>query len=264
MVKKDDYQTSHTLSDLTIKARVVKELNKNPLLTAKPLCFILQLDYNYYKDYIAHIRSEWKHDLRFRQGLKGLISIHNWHGYIYAIKELDRKKDKLVTEFAVEHGWILTKAKNRMLLWKDKRLGRLEWFETGRIKIWLKKPVTLGNLKQLFADAFLWTKMIDSVDLFEKWLKTFKKKGFHFIFDTGQKLPYAKIDLFKGSNGIAIKTGDISHPTCIELEINYPDWAERLELLTDQNIKAIEKFAEFIQFLSQPKAVSKNGEKMIS
>ena len=268
--KKDsDYQKSHTIQAKYIKDTVIQELDKNPLLTAKPLCFLLKLNYEQHGDYVAHIRSNWKSDYRYRQGLKGLISIHNWHGWIYTPGALSL--DEGVSKSALEQGWVQTRARNRYLLWKDRALGRLEWFGTGRVNIWLKKPVTLGKLKQLLANAFLWaftsnsegSRLVDSVNLFERWVATHKRKGFHFVFDTGQRMPYSKIDLFKDSNGVVFKTGDLSHPTCIELEINYPDWGVRLEKLTEQNIKTIEKFGEFMQGLTQPKPLNSNDKSIV-
>jgi hypothetical protein len=68
-------------------------------------------------------------------------------------------------------------------------------------------------------------KVLDSV------LASLRLKGGTAVVETGERLPYLVIDLFRVSNGVKIKTGDSSHPTCFEIEFSYPDWAERNERL---------------------------------
>lgn len=173
-----------------------------------------------------------------RRGLKSL-SFAGWRGFVYAVKGVHR-------DLAVENGWFQTKAKNRYLLWKDEQLGRLEWYETGRINLIMKKPVTKGRIKQLLANAFYRTGLIYEIEVFDKWANSVRLKGFHVVKDVGVVLPYCRIDMLKESNGIIVKIGDKSHPTGVEIEAFYPGWAERLEILIEKDIKIIEKFSDFM------------------
>jgi hypothetical protein len=65
-------------------------------------------------------------------------------------------------------------------------------------------------------------------------LGSLRLKGGTAVVETGERLPYLVIDLFRISNGVKIKTGDDSHPTCFEIEFSYPDWAERNERLLQE------------------------------
>lgn len=220
--------THSELSELTsIKAKVFKLLKKNPLLTGKPLCKLLDLPYPQYKSYMDNIRHEWKNSLRFRQGSKVKASFHHAHGYVY----VDRLNLKI--EDAVSKGWVQSRMKNRALIWKDPRgLGRMVWFvTTGRVNLFIKAPALKGRIFQLFCDGFSMTGLIESMTVLGRLLDSIRLKAAHAVFETSQRLPYMVIDLFKLSNGIVIKSGDKTHPTSIEVEFCYPDWQEKNERL---------------------------------
>ena len=119
------------------------------------------------------------------------------------------------------------------MLTYTENIGRCEWFRTGRINVWIRKPATKGKLKQLLAHAF-YPQLIEDINIWNEWAETFYLKAFHLVYKTGVKLPYAKINLLKDSNGIIVLMGDDTHPDALELHIIYPDWCERNELLLKQ------------------------------
>jgi hypothetical protein len=129
---------------------------------------------------------------------------------------------------AIEAGWISSKARNRWLLWKD-RLGRLQWFETGRVNLYVRRPASIGRAYQLVCNGFSFTGLITDVKVLEMVLAAVRFKGAHYVFEANQRLPKFVIDLFSKSNGVVIKVGDVSHPTAVEVITCYPDWAERNE-----------------------------------
>jgi len=232
---------------LTIKQRIFKLLNKYHDLKPEPICKILELPYKKYASYVSNCKTEWKSHFKNRHVLKRL-KFHNWRGWIYALKSMSREE-------AVENGWVQTKARNKMLLWKDpKKLGRLEWHLSGRINVWCRKPVTKGKLLQLLANAVFRTGLIFEIEIFNKWTDDLKFKGEHLTYDTGEVLPYAKIDFLKNSNGVVVKTGDATHPTHIEIEFHYPLWCERNELLFD-------RIMDFFEKLDKPKPLKRDRDR---
>lgn len=249
----------------SIRKRAFRLLEKNHELKPKELCKLLDLDYRQYGQTITQYRKQWKSEYRRRQALK-CLSFHNTRGWIYALKMLDRAA-------AVEMKgsvWLQTRAKNKMLLFRERNLGRLEWHLTGRINIWIKKPATWGRVKQLLAKGFSWTGLIDDVQLFELWAASARFKGSHLVYDTGERLPYAKIEYLKEALGAVVKTGDVTHPTCIEIEFHYPDYAEKNERILEQVSKALElnsrqiqQFSDLLQDLSQPKAPKAQDRTMV-
>jgi len=133
---------------------------------------------------------------------------------------------------ALEAGWVKSKARNRWLLWRD-RLGRLQWFETGRVNLYVQKPANLGKAYQLVCNGFSFTGLITDVKVLEEVLAGVRFKGAHYVFDTEQRLPRLVVDLFAKSNGIIVKVGDTSHPNAVEVVCCYPDWAERNERMLE-------------------------------
>ena len=207
-----------------IRQRVCELLSKNPLLTAKNLCKLLDLSYESYGAYVNNCKSVWKSNTRNEHGSK--CSIHAWRGWTYAPKNLDRAR-------ALKERWIASNARNRWLLWKDK-LGRLQWFETGRVILYVRRPANLGKAYQLICNGFSFTGLLTDVKVLEQVLAGVRFKGAHYVFNTEQRLPQLVIDLFAKSNGVIIKVGDKSHPNGIEVVSCYPDWAERTEILLDE------------------------------
>lgn len=237
-----DSHASHARSSKSIKAQVYEELDKNPLLTAKPLCKALGLAYQKYADYIRHIKTSWKYDLKNRVGLKR-GKFKNWQGWVYCPKTVD------VTN-AVEAGWIQTKSKNKYLLWKS-NFGRLEWHpKTRRIRVWIKAPANKGKAFQLLCAGFFNTGLIYDRRLLEAFLNSLRFKRSTFILETSQRLPYFKIDFLKDSNGILFKAGDRSHPNCFEITFFYPDWGEKTE-------SVMAKLNHTLEQLLSPKPVKK-------
>lgn len=248
-----EYSDIHT----SLRKRVFKILEKNHTLKPSEICLILKIPYEFHGGTITQYKAQWKREYKNRLGLK-CLTYHAARGWIYALKMLKREDvDRLINA-----GWRETRARNRMLVWnRDKTtLGRLEWFLTGRINIWVKKPATWGKVKQLLAKAFCWNSLIESTEVFELWANTARFKGAHATYDYGERVPYARVDFLKEALGVVIKTGDVSDPTCLEIEFVYPDWAERLEKLVDINRKALEQnnqairnFNDFLKDLGQPK-----------
>jgi hypothetical protein len=128
-------------------------------------------------------------------------------------------------------------------LWRDK-LGRLQWFETGRVNLYVRKPANLGKAYQLICNGFSFTGLITDIKAIEEILSSVRFKGAHYVFPTEQRLPRLTIDLFAKSNGIIIKVGDASHPNSVEVVTWYPDWAERNERLFEQLNETLKRLVE--------------------
>ena len=219
---------------ISIRQSVFDFLDKNPLLTAKPLCKLLDLPYSQYRDYMNRLRYDWKSNHKNERGSK--CSIHGWRGWCYLPSSVVRTR-------AVEVGWVETRARNRWLLWKD-RLGRLQWFETGRVNLYVRKPASLGKAYQLVCNGFSFTGLVTDIKVLEQVLSTLRFKGAHYVFATEQRLPRLTIDLFAKSNGVIIKVGDRSHPHAVEVVACYPDWAERNERLFERLNEALKMLLE--------------------
>jgi len=233
----------------SVRQQVFEILNKNPLLTAKPLCKLLELDYKTHGNYVKYLRFQWKRNYRNERGSK--CSVHGWRGWCYLPKEVRSG----IRSQAVEVGWVETRARNRWLLWKD-RLGRLQWFETGRVNLYVRKPANLGKAYQLICNGFSFTGLITDIKVLEQILSTLRFKGAHYVFATEQRLPRLTIDLFAKSNGIIIKVGDRSHPHAVEVISCYPDWAER-------NERVLEQLNDTLRRLFEPAALNKVDQKKV-
>lgn len=249
-------ERNYSHSDVSIKKQTFKLLDKNHELKALDLCKIMDLPHKLYGATFRNYRMQWKREYKNRLGLK-CLKFHNARGWIYALKMVDRNN----IEKLVRAGWRQTRARNRMIIFKDLSLGRLEWHVTGRISFWVKKPATWGKVKQLLSKAFSWPGLINDPQVFDLWANTARFKGAHLLHDTGERLPYARIDFLKESLGVTVKMGDVSDPTCLEIEFTYPDWAEKNERLLDQNKRAFENFSDFLKDLSQPKRIDKTADR---
>ena len=209
---------------VSIRQLVFEKLDKNPLLTAKSLCRSLGLRHSKYRNYVTRLRCEWKHYHRNEHGSK--CSIHAWRGWCYVPIGVDRTR-------ALSVSWRCSRARNRWLLWKD-RLGRLQWFETGRVSLYVRRPANLGKAYQIICNGFSLTGLITDMKVLEQVLASVRFKGAHYVFNTEQRLPRLVIDLFAKSNGIIVKVGDTSHPNGVEIVSCYPDWAERNERIFEE------------------------------
>ena len=225
---------SENSGNSSIRQEVFRELNMNPLLTPKALCKLLNLEHKKYGKYVGNLRSEWKFHYKNEPGSK--CSLHGWRGWCFLPCSVERVR-------AVEVGWVQSKARNRWLLWKD-RVGRLQWFETGRVNLYVRKPANLGKAYQLVCNGFSFTGLITDVKVLERVLASVRFKGAHYVFATEQRLPRLTIDLFARSNGVVIKVGDTSHPNSIEVVACYPDWAERNERLFEQLNETLKQLLE--------------------
>ena len=218
----------------SIRKQVFAELDKDPLLTAQKIAVIIGLsiqEYNRLKGYIRKLKCDWK---RHHEKERGLIrscpdDVHN----AFFVGKLNVDVGKL--NLAV--GWTRTKSKNKFLLWKD-GLGRIRVFETGTVELYVRKPASLGKAMQLFCNAFTWTKMITDLAVIDEFQKSLRIRGFHAVFNTPVRLPYMKVRLFKGSNGVELLLGDRTHPNGVELVVNYLDQVEQAKSLIEGLTKA--------------------------
>ncbi len=209
----------------SLRQTVFALLDGNPDLTAKPMSKLLGLPYEKSYRYLNKLKNDWKSYRQNEQG-SNRLNIHGWRGYCcvpYTVKR----------DLAVSVGCVLTKSRNRFLLWKDS-VGRMEWFETGKVNLHVKTPANLGRVKQLVCNGFFRTGLIVDNAVLEKVGATIRLREAHYVFDVGKPFPRSTIDYFGRSHGIIIKTGDKSHRRAVEVISRCPDWAERNELLLER------------------------------
>lgn len=221
----------------SLRQRVFRELDKNPLLTPSTLRSVLKLNDKTSLQLLANYKTQWRHNYRNEHGSK--CSLHGWRGWCFLPGDLNCR----IRSGAVGVGWVQSRARNRWLLWKD-RLGRLQWFESGRVNLYVRKPANLGKAYQLVCNGFSFTGLITDMKVLEKVLASVRFKGAHYVFATEQRLPRLTIDLFAKSNGVIIKVGDASHPNSVEVVAFYPDWAERNERLFEQLNETLKRLLE--------------------
>jgi len=210
-----------------IRHSVFAILDENHLLSPKMICAKLHLPYGKYGDYVNNLKSHWKSHYQYEQG-SNCSSVHAWSGWCYVPQYVDR-------DLALTVGWERTKAKNRWLKWKDKSdIGRMMWFENGRVNLHVTSPVNLGKVKQLISNGFSFTGLIFDDKVMLQVLETIHHQGAHHVFDIGSPLPKKIIKYFEKSHGLTIKIGDKSHPKSVEVESHVPDWAERMDLFLEK------------------------------
>ena len=208
--------------DLTLKTRVYALLTQNPNLMPLQICEKLRISYKHHGGSVRHLRCSWKRDTENKHGSK--CSIHAWRGWSY-IPAGGPKPDRAVAP------WIQSTARNKWLFFKN-GLGRVQWFHTGRINIYARAPVEPGRIIQLLAQAFTWTEIITDLKVFRQLVADVRFKGAHYVIPLGFRAPRPiVVDLFGPSNGVVVKISDRSHRDGLELQVHYPDWAERNERL---------------------------------
>ncbi len=215
----------------SIKRQVWAKLEENPLLSPKELAKLLDLPYKQYRNYITKERSNWKYYHENERGSR----CSNFHCYKAKVR-LDRGlsdalRAKLCFGVAggfVGFGWRLSRSRNRFLEWRG-RCGRVVWFETGSVRLFVKKPGNLGKAKQLFSDAFINTGLLTDIKVFSSVLDRVSPKSCHFPYETSQRLPYVVINDFAESHGISIKVGDRSHPNAIEVIAEFTQKQDEIE-----------------------------------
>ncbi len=162
---------------------------------------------------------------------------------------------------AVAAGWVASRARNRWLLWRE-HLGRLQWFETGRVNLYVRRPVRLGRAYQMVCNAFSFTGLVTDLKVLEGVLAGLRFKGAHYVFPVGVRLPKLTVDLFQESNGVVIKVGDESHPNSLEVIAMYPDWAERNERLMDQLGEILKNLYDLEANVADPNCVAEGQRRL--
>lgn len=206
----------------SIRAQVFKELDQNPLNTAKNLAKLLNLPYRQYRAYLNTLRWDWKYHHKDEQGSKP-SNLHHFRAWVLLRREgeldLLRVRDRLVGL-----GWQLSRARNRFWFLRE-RLGRCVWFETGLVLITVRAPGNLGKAKQLFCDCFVSRGLLSDLKVVSEVCDRIREHNVHAPYVTEQRLPKLTITDFAESHGIVIKVGDRSHPNAVEVIAN---WTENM------------------------------------
>lgn len=234
--------TEHSDIPISLRKRVFKLLDKDPLLKPKEICKLLDgVDYKKNGEVVSQYKKQWKREYKSQQGLIRSIpdDLHNvfYKGSLESVAGfvlgLLRK--------GLPKGWKLSKAKNRYWIFKNS-LGRIRFFENGTVEMWVRKPASDGKAKGLFTQAFVWTKLVDSITVCDEFYKTLMRK-MHAVFDYGERVPYMKITAFKETHGITYVSGDKSHPTCAEWMFEYHTEVANARRLFDTMQSFFEQFS---------------------
>jgi hypothetical protein len=225
---------------VSIRAQVFKELDQNPLNTAKNLAKLLNLSYKTHRQYLNNLRYQWKYHHENERGSNPSIS-HNCK-YLGLVREGEvRRAD------ATNKGWELSRARNRFLVYRDPgRLGRIAWFETGLLVLNVRPVANEGKAKQLFCNGFFQTGLISDVNVLNACVNRVHVHSGHTPFATPQRLPKTTITAFAESHGITIKLGDRSHPNCVEVLWEVQREVEKVGNLAEGFVKFMDSFNSLV------------------
>jgi hypothetical protein len=211
--------TEHSDIPFSLRKRVFKLLDKDPLLKPKEICKLLDgIEYTKNGEVVTQYKKQWKKEYKNQRGLIRSCpdDIHNafFKGKLQVAKDV---LGKLGSSKVI--GWKPSRAKNRYWVFNSS-LGRIRFFETGTVELWVRKPASDGKAMQLFSNAFTWTKLVDSIQVVEDFQKSLTRK-MHALFDYGQRVPYMKVTAFQGTHKFTYVSGDKSNPTCGEFMFEY-------------------------------------------
>jgi hypothetical protein len=239
---------SYVSYGVSLRKQVCTLLDEDPLLMPKMLAKLLDFtpkEYKKRRQTLTNYRNYWKYNHENERGSK-CSSFHCFKAKVRldgVLSEALRRVVKLdVERGGVGFGWVLSKARNRFLVWKC-RLGRVVWFESGTVTLHVRRPGNLGKAKQLFCDAFVNTGLLTDMKLLNPVLERIRPKSGHFPYSSGERLPYMVIRDFELSHGIVIKVGDRTHPDAVEVIAGFSDAID----LALQKLDALEKSDKALQ-----------------
>lgn len=226
---------------VSLRKQVFKLLDENPLLSPKMLAKQLEMtpkEYKFHRQTLTNYRSQWKYTHENER--RSRCSDFHCYKAVVVLKGVEQP----AREVAVAGSWVLSKARNKFLIWRGK-LGRVVWFTTGRVLLFVRKPGNLGKAKQLFCDAFASTGLITDLKVVCEICDRIRPKSCHFPYETSQRLPKFEIRDFVDSHGILIKVGDRSHPNAVEVVAEFTSYIEKLSDFMDG-------FQQFFESLNKP------------
>lgn len=232
-------------------------LDKNPLLTPSQLAKLIGIPDEKRKKEMAYLKT-LKHDFKGnyqKERGSNRSTPDEFHNVFYkgvlpleVVKDVSGKLNALRLGFGTGC-WGVSKNSNHGFIYKS-GLGRIRFFATGTVELFVRKPASDGKCMQLFCDAFTKTNLIDSIAVVEKFQQGLMRR-FHATFNLGQKLPYCKVTAFEGSNGFTMVSGDRSHPSSLEFMFSYNSEV--------QNVRAlVEQFSGFMrEFMGEPSKINR-------
>jgi hypothetical protein len=193
---------------------------------------------------------------------------------------LDRRRFPEVEGLAVEAGWVLSVNRNRELIWeRDRVLGRVRWWPSGRVVAHIEKPQTIERRNMLLAVAFGQSGLILDRNILVGFIRGFDLFEQHSVYraPNGEKLPYMVIDDYVELLGFRVKLGDLSHRDAVEIEMVKPKWIEKQQLAFDRMVKVLEsnskaletdgkvlhQFNEFLADLVAPRPAPKKDRSVV-
>lgn len=227
-------------------------LNTNALLTAKQLANEIGIPQDKRTKgemaYLKKLRYDWKsYHPKERSSIRSFPdSVHNvFYKGVLPEKVVGEIRAKLFEVFEragwdkwvyperpmTDTGWKITKSKNKALLYKS-RLGRIRFFGTGTVEIFVAKPANLGKCLQLFSNAFTTTYLIENIRVVDEFRRGLLVR-WHGTYKAGQRLPYMKVTTFEDTHNLIFISGDRTHPDCYEFIVEYNAFMERTRRLWD-------------------------------
>lgn len=218
-----------------------------------------------------NLKSEFKQYLQKSEGgskyQKPRVSYHNFNE---ASIFLDSPFTMRVRDLAISKGWGLSKSKNRFIIWRSK-LGWVKWFETGRCRLHVRKPVTDGKIMQILADGFYNTELVKDIKEFTAFYRSFFLKATKMTVHLGKKskIPSFRLEFDNGFNKLVV-TNDKSHPHAIEIQYFLMRDGEQFRQYLKDSQRAMDYGAEtniqltqVLRELLTPKPLHKDVNRMI-
>jgi len=223
--------TEHSGIPLSLRKRVFKLLDKDPLLKPMQICNLIEgITYEQNGEVVTQYKKQWKKEYKSQRGLIRSCpdDVHNvfYKGVLPPNVVRDARSKPL------PFGWRLSRSKNKFWLFKS-TLGRVRFFETGTVEIFVRKPANLGKCMQLFCDAFTKNYLITDIRVVDQF-KAGLMIRFHATYKTGQRLPYMKITTFEDTHRLIFVSGDSTHPDCYEIIKEYSAEVEQARRLFEE------------------------------
>jgi hypothetical protein len=229
----------------SLRHRVFKLLDKNPLLKPKQICELLGETYAKRGEVVTQYKKQWKKEYKSQRGL--IRSYPDELHHVFYKGKLPSEVVKAILQIMTLNlpnayeGWKRSRAKNRYWIFRNK-LGRIRFFENGTVELWIRKPASAGKAKGLFTQAFVWTRLIDSIQVCDDFYKTLMRR-FHATFDYGKRVGYMRITAFKETHGFEFVSGDKTHPTSAEFMFEYHAEVDSARRLFEQMQSFFEQFS---------------------